>query len=156
MYTTFRPSNYGSWSRTCVKYRCHVPVSCTGVTYRCHVPVSRTGVTYRCHVPVSRTGVTYRCHVPVSRTGVTYRCHVPVSRTGVTYRCHVPVSRTGVTYWCQLLRFRWDNLAVDGRQVVSLVSVHGSSSLFDVSGIFTFLLCQFHTQVVRFTNYASK
>ena len=38
------------------------------------------------------------------------------------------------TYWCHVcwLRFRRDNLVVDCRLMVSLVSVHGRGSLFDV------------------------
>ena len=37
-------------------------------------------------------------------------------------------------YWCHVccLRFQWDNLVIDGRQMVSLVSVHGRDSLFDI------------------------
>ena len=46
------------------------------------------------------------------------------------------------TYWCHVccLRFRRDNLVVDGRQMVSLVSVHGRGSLFDVYSLFHFSL----------------
>ena len=42
-----------------------------------------------------------------------------------------------VTCWCHLwwLRVRWDDLAVDDRQMVSLVSVHDRSSLSDVNGL---------------------
>ena len=38
------------------------------------------------------------------------------------------------TYLCHMccLRFRRDNLVVDGRQMVSLVSVHGRGSLFEI------------------------
>ena len=54
------------------------------------------------------------------------------------------------TYWCHecCLRFRQDNLVVDGRQMVSLVSVHGRGSLFDIYiASFTFLLCQLDSRV---------
>ena len=40
-----------------------------------------------------------------------------------------PCSHTGVVCW---LRFRRDNLVVDDRQMVSLVSVYGRGSLFDI------------------------
>ena len=47
------------------------------------------------------------------------------------------------------LRFRQNNLVVDGRQMISLVSVHGRGSLFDNMYIasFTFLLCLLDSQV---------
>jgi len=50
--------------------------------------------------------------------------------------------RTLFTYWCHVccLRFRRDNLIVDGRQVVSLISVHGRGSLSDVYGLLHFSL----------------
>ena len=38
------------------------------------------------------------------------------------------------------IRQRRDNLIVDGRQVVSLISVHGRSSLSDVYGLIHFSL----------------
>ena len=46
------------------------------------------------------------------------------------------------TYWCHecCLRFRQDNLVVDGRQMVSLVSVHGRGSLFDIYNLIHFPL----------------
>ena len=46
------------------------------------------------------------------------------------------------TYWCPVccLRFRRDNLVVDGRQMVSLISVHGRGSLSDVYGLLHFSL----------------
>ena len=41
-----------------------------------------------------------------------------------------------------------DNLIVDGRQMVSLVSVHGRGSLFNIYiASFTFLLCQLDSRV---------
>ena len=43
---------------------------------------------------------------------------------------------TWFTYW----RFRRDNLIVDGRQMVSLISVHGRGSLSDVYGLLHFSL----------------
>ena len=54
------------------------------------------------------------------------------------------------TYWCHMcwLRFRRDNLVVDGRQMVSLVSVHGRGSLFD---IYIYSLLHFSLVRVRFT-----
>ena len=42
-----------------------------------------------------------------------------------------PCSRTGVRFW-------QDNLVVDGRQMVSLISVHGRGSLFEVYGLLHF------------------
>ena len=50
--------------------------------------------------------------------------------------------RTLFTYWCHVccLRFRRDNLVVDGRQMVSLISVHGRGSLSDVYGLLHFSL----------------
>ena len=47
-----------------------------------------------------------------------------------------------VTYWCHMrqLRFWRDNLAVDGRQMASLVAVHSRGSLFDVYGLLHCLL----------------
>ena len=45
--------------------------------------------------------------------------------------------RTLFMYWCHVccLRFWRDNLIVDGRQMVSLISVHGRGSLFDEYGL---------------------
>ena len=45
--------------------------------------------------------------------------------------------RALITYWCHVccLRFRRDDLIVDGRQMVSLISVHGRGSLSDVYGL---------------------
>ena len=50
--------------------------------------------------------------------------------------------RTVFTYWCHVccLRFRRDNLIVDGRQMVFLISVHGRGSLSDVYGLLHFSL----------------
>ena len=44
------------------------------------------------------------------------------------------------TYWCHVcwLTFQQDNLVVDGRQMVSLVSVHGRVSLFDIYSLLHF------------------
>ena len=44
-------------------------------------------------------------------------------------------------YWCHVccIRFRRVNLIVDGRQMVSLVSVHGRGSLFDVYILYSLL-----------------
>ena len=36
---------------------------------------------------------------------------------------------------------------VDGRQMVSLVSVHGRGSLFDVNGLLHLVLCQLYSRV---------
>ena len=49
------------------------------------------------------------------------------------------------TYWCHVcwLRFRRDNLVVDCRLMVSLVSVHGRGSLFDV-GLYNLLRSHRH------------
>ena len=46
-----------------------------------------------------------------------------------TYRCHV----CWFTFWR-------DNLVVNGRQMVSLVSVHGRGSLFDICRLLHFSL----------------
>ena len=57
---------------------------------------------------------------------------------------------TLITYWCHVccLRFRRDNLIVDGRQMVSLISVHGRGSLsLTYMASFTFLLCQLDSRV---------
>ena len=54
------------------------------------------------------------------------------------------------TYWCHVccLGFWRDTLVVDGRQMVSLISVHGRGSLFDIYiASFTFLLCQLDSRV---------
>ena len=50
--------------------------------------------------------------------------------------------RALITYWCHVccLRFRRDDLIVDGRQMVSLISVHGRGSLSDVYGLLHFSL----------------
>ena len=50
--------------------------------------------------------------------------------------------RALITYWCHVccLRFRRDNLIVDGRQMVSLISVDGRGSLSDVYGLLHFSL----------------
>ena len=50
--------------------------------------------------------------------------------------------RTLFTYWCHVccLRFWRDDLIVDGRQMVSLISVHGRGSLSDVYGLLHFSL----------------
>ena len=58
-----------------------------------------------------------------------------MSKMSTTFRSvsYRPCSRTGVT----CVR---DNLVVDGRQMVSLVSVHGRGSLFNIYiASFTFL-----------------
>ena len=62
-----------------------------------------------------------------------------MSKMSTTFRTvsYGPCSRTGVT--C-CLRFRRDNLVVDGRQMVSLVSVHGRGTLFGVHGLLHFSL----------------
>ena len=59
--------------------------------------------------------------------------------------------RTLFTYWCHMccLRFRQDNLIVDGRQMVSLFSVHGRGSLSDVYGLLHFSLKSTHVTPVR-------
>ena len=51
-----------------------------------------------------------------------------------------PCSRTGVTCVAS------DNLVIDGRQMVSLVSVHGRGSLIYIAS-FTFLLYQLDSRV---------
>ena len=50
--------------------------------------------------------------------------------------------RALITYWCHVccLRLRRDDLIVDGRQMVSLISVHGRGSLSDVYGLLHFSL----------------
>ena len=48
---------------------------------------------------------------------------------------HVLVSRV-----LKCLRFRRDDLIADGRQMVSLISVHGRGSLSDVYGLLHFSL----------------
>ena len=61
--------------------------------------------------------------------------------------------RTLFTYWCHVccLRFRPDNLVVDGKQMVSVISVHGRGSLFDVYSLlhFSLLPVGFPDQVIR-------
>ena len=58
----------------------------------------------------------------------------------VEYDVSIHQLRTLFTYWCHVccLRFRRDNLIVDGRQMVSLVSVHGRGSLFYEYGLLHF------------------
>ena len=58
------------------------------------------------------------------------------------YEVSIRQLRTLFTYWCHVccLRFRRDNLIVDGRQMVSLISVHGRGSLSDVYGLLHFSL----------------
>ena len=53
-------------------------------------------------------------------------------------------------YWCHVccLKFRRDNLVVDGWQMVSLVSVHGKGSLFNMYSLLHFSLVP-----VGFTGY---
>ena len=53
------------------------------------------------------------------------------------------------TYWFHvcLFRFRRDNLVVDGRQMVSLVSVHGRALCFICIASLIFLMCQLHPRV---------
>ena len=50
--------------------------------------------------------------------------------------------RALITYWCHVccLRFWRDDLIVDDRQMVSLISVHGRGSLSDVYGLLHFSL----------------
>ena len=58
------------------------------------------------------------------------------------------------TYWCHVdwLRFCQDILVVYGRQMVSLVSVHGRGSLFDIY-IYIYIYSLLHSSLVtvRFT-----
>ena len=61
------------------------------------------------------------------------------------YDISVRQLRTLFTYWCHVccLRYQWDNLVVDCRQMVSLISIHSRGSLSNV----TFLLCQLDLRV---------
>ena len=62
-----------------------------------------------------------------------------MSKMSTTFRSvsNGPCSRTGIM--C-CLRFWPDNLVVDDRQMVSLVTVHGRGSLFDVNSLLHFSL----------------
>ena len=66
------------------------------------------------------------------------------------YNVSVRQLRTLFTYWCHVccLRFRRDNLVVDGRQMVSLISVHGRGSLSDVYGLL-------HHNIFIFTKFGN-